>query len=876
MMQRPATSIGSTAAIPPSVPEIRLRPRPLQPLLFRQCVLLAFVFGAGAYLWAPCWVVLGGMVWLDGRCRAPRPIALLLLAAALGFAHAAVNDRSLAPPVPDWMKARRIVPVSAVVSEVRGLPGQRLRLILDGLVVKGEALPGRLVWTWDCPPERPVPGMRVQAELRVLPVGGFRNHDAGGDSGLYWRRQGIFWRTWSGGAVETFHVAPADSRDAAWPERLGHYAAALREAWLAEYVAVLHRLHPMPRTPFQYGEAPAGAPHGWGFLPALVFGDRTWLDLADVDRLTRAGLVHSIALSGQHLAVVGLLAGAVILIWQRRRPDVLLRMPRLKLVLLLSLPLALGYLWLGDAPPSLQRAALMLAFWTLFRLLNRPTAFPDALLAALFCLTLANPALLADIGVQLSFGSVAGIALIAPTLSALWERAFPATRQGFIQFCRNALLGTLACSLAVQIATLPLVLAVFGRVPALFILNLIWLPVLGFWVLPLALLGLAAVVAGLVPLADILLTLAMEPCHLLSEALRFLDAQGWLQSPWLPRPHWTSGLGWVLLAVAAAFALHRPRPLPAVFWRMTGAGLLLLACGPLIWLSGFAGSDIRLRLLDVGQGQAILIEGPGRHRLLIDGGGVRSARFDTGRDILRPILTANTPFSIDRVALSHPDLDHLKGLLFLAGHASMREALLPAVTRGHASAKPLYLSFQQELKSRGVPIRFLYRGDRVALAPGLWLETLAPGRGERQRANDGLVFRLVLHGHGLAIFPGDAEKATLNRLARSGLSLQADVLIAPHHGSRSSVSEAFIRAVNPSAVLVSCGAFNRWNFPSAELSQMLAGLRIPLYTTAEAGELDVLWDATASRLEQGQASSVSDVPYPIISTYQSTMTRGLP
>ncbi|HIU17482.1 MAG TPA: ComEC/Rec2 family competence protein [Candidatus Avidesulfovibrio excrementigallinarum] len=786
------------------------------------------------------------MIWLDRRCGTPRAVVLLSLAVTFGFAYAAVNDRSDPPPTPEWMYDREAVSVSAVVSDTRGLPGQRIRLILDELVARDKPLPGKLVWTWDAPPQRLVPGTRVHIVLRVLPVGGFRNHGAGGDSGLYWRRQGVFWRAWSAGAVEGLTVEQPDSQAASWLERLQHSADALRESWLASYVAALNRLYPIPAKPFRYGEAPAGAPHGWGYLPALVFGDRTWLGLDDVERLTRAGLVHSIALSGQHLAVVGLLAGVVVLILQCVRPGVLLRMARLKLALLLSLPPALGYLWLGDAPPSLQRAALMLAFWTLFRLLNRPTAFPDALLAALCCLTLSDPALLADIGVQLSFGSVAGIALIAPTLSALWERPFSRTRRGAMQFCRNAVLGTLACSLAVQIATLPLVLTIFGRVPALFLLNLPWLPVLGFWVLPLALLGLVAVVAGVTPLADILLRLAAEPCFILSEVLRFLDGQGWLQSPWLPRPHWTSCLGWVLLVLAAAFALHRPRPLPRTFWRMAVAGALLLVCGPLIWLAGCASDDIRLRLLDVGQGQAVLIEGPGHHRLIVDGGGVRSARFDTGRDILRPVLTANSPLCADLVALSHPDLDHLKGLLFLADHASLRQVLLPAVVRGHTSARPLYQTFQDRLGERRIPVRLLERGDRIDIAPGFWIEVLTPDRRERQRANDGLIFRLVLHGHGLAIIPGDAEKATLNRLVRSGLPLQADILIAPHHGSRSSLSASFIRAVNPRAVLVSCGAFNRWGFPSGELRQLLASLRIPLYTTAEFGELDVLWDAALS------------------------------
>lgn len=437
---------------------------------------------------------------------------------------------------------------------------------------------------------------------------------------------------------------------------------------------------------------------GSSIIPALLFGDRYGLNTPDMERINAAGLMHSLALSGQHLAVVGLGALALTGMVGLLAPGLFLRFPAYSLIGLLSLPLAYAYLWLGDAPPSLVRAALMLTIVCLlhcvpdllperFRRNLRPAfTFADVLLLALLCMVLADPLCLYDLGVQLSFSAVAGIALCSPWLSKLWndgpfsfsplkalQGGISPMRAAMSRFARLLWL-TLGCSVAAQLATLPLVLDAFGRSTLWFPINLLWLPALGFIVLPLSFLGLIAAAAGLEQAAAFLLHLANIPCEALLYGLRWLQAHAGLDLFVSPRPHWTAILGFGAAAVALAMRVHRDH-FPHAAKRLLISGALLLSVGPLLWIHAFFEPKISLRVLDVGQGQAILLEWPCGGRALVDGGGLFSDRFDVGRDIVSPVLTANNLPRLDFIAVTHPDRDHLKGLLFIADNYAIKKGL---------------------------------------------------------------------------------------------------------------------------------------------------------------------------------------------------------
>ena len=816
---------------------------PLQPLLFREVCLLLFAAGIMAARFpvpALCCGVLAA--WVDSRLWRPACLLVAGLCMAAGWGMG-MDREPRVPEIPGWvqsgMESRRASAVEGTVILVRGLPDGRMQCILDGVRAEdGETLPGRLALSWQGKPaaQRPIAGQTITGDLIIRPVHGFRNRDTGSIED-YWYRQGVFYQAW------------ARDPDALQISGDPESGAALRERLREQVTGALAAARWLPQ------EAAA-------VIPALLFGDRSGLRQDDLDRINAAGLLHSLALSGQHLAIAGLGALGITFLIGLLVPHLFLRIPSTALIGLLSLPLAAGYLWLGGAPPSLVRAALMLAAACVVRSLpeflperiggwlRTPVAPFDLLLFALLCMLLNDPLCLYDLSVQLSFAAVAGIALALPVWRLLWRRGpfvLPPLELAQCRLSRSRLFFsrsaeliwlTLGCSVAAQLATLPLVLDVFGRSTLWFPLNLLWLPVLGTVVLPLAFLGLILVPFGI----TLPLTLAAIPCEALLELLRWLQIHAGMDTFFTLRPHWSFMPGAAAIAVALLLRVNRPS-LPAAGRRMLAAGAVLLAVGPVLWLYGFLNPVITLRVLDVGQGQGILLEWPHGGRILIDGGGTRSERFDTGRDIISPVLAANRPLRLDALFLSHPDQDHIRGLLFIASHYAVPTACtasLPGLD-GDGTTPPLAAAFSDILRRKGIPRQTLHAGDQVPLADGLVLEILGPPAGVIPSKNNGLIIRIVHNGHGLALIPGDAERAMLRELIRQGVDLTADVLVLPHHGSSSNNLPGLYDAAAPHLAIASAGYDNPYHQPGRRVREDLARRHIPLHVTAGEGEINVRW-----------------------------------
>ncbi|MEG2140010.1 MAG: ComEC/Rec2 family competence protein [Bilophila sp.] len=893
---------------------------PLQPLLFWQTGSLALVAGiVGANAPVMALTALALLCLADSRSWKFARLVLLGLCFGAGWWMGAPPAQQ-AMVVPPWftesLETHKAVRVTGEVVRVEGLPNRRLRLRLHAVRPVAEdnsaLLPGDVNWTWEMPAGalRPIVGQRVSALLKIRPIRGFRNAETNSFED-YWARKGLFFQSWSKEDTAELLV----SGEPSWP-------AALREKLRQ---AVTDALGLEGRVSAQHS---VGA--GGGVIPALLFGDRFYLVTADVDRIKAAGLAHSLALSGQHLTVVGLGALALVAGIGLLVPGVFLHVPASGLLALLSVPLAIGYLWLGNAPPSLVRAVIMLVVWCLFcgvsgglfsRLFcalrgravsssNRLStlAFPDALLVALTCMVFFDPLCVYDIGVQLSFTAVAGLALASPLLRRLWHdgplsfsplsrmRNEITLKQEAGSRCVRFLWLTLGCSLAAQLATLPLTMALFGSTTLWFPTNLLWLPVLGFMVLPLAFLGLIGVAVGWSALGGALLTLAAVPCDWLLHGLCWLQREAGMSAVWGLRPHWTGILGFGAVLVAAAMLVGRVNEgklcVPRAAKRLFAGGILLLLTGSLLRFSGETTQRVTLRMLDVGQGQALLLEWPRvfasgyvlerqaastpplcpadtlmdspqgwsrqagetrTARALIDGGGFFSKNFDSGRDIVSPILTANREPRLDWIALSHPDQDHVRGLLFIGEQFEIEgafTALLPGIDAPPDPPKPLAQALVSVLAQQTIPRHTLHAGDRLILwrddtaseVRELVLQVLAPVPGEVPRANNGLIFRLVYKGRGLALFPGDAEAPYIRALLRRGVELQSEVLIVPHHGSAGSMVPALYKAVQPRLALASAGTFNSYRLPSWRVRETLEKQAVPLRSTAEEGGIVCTWE----------------------------------
>ncbi len=787
-------------------------------LLFWEILFCAF--GLGLFLpvfTLPAAVALG-LAWLLARGGLRRSGRLLFAACfLLGAAWAWAWLPAAPGPDPAWLEPGGKLAVRGVVAEVEPRDAGRINLFLDQVRITppdGEpeySLPGRLLLAWDWPPERPGPGREVQGRLRVLPVGGFRNPGTW-DYDFYRARQGVFHRAYARGGKD-LELGPA-AEGAAWR---------LRE----------HLRRAVSGPGGEHDEQPG---QGRAVLLALLLGDRSLLDPATTDLFRDASLSHSLALSGLHLGFVCGLGFALAWLAGRARPGLLLVVPRPRLGVLLALPLALGYLWLGGATPSLVRSFLMFASWGLLLLLGRGRVAVDGLLLALAGILLASPLSAYDLRLQLSALAVAGIIAFVPPAM---RRLEPLTRDRRWRGLALAAAGLLATSVAANLVLAPIMAWDFGDVPLNFLPNLFWLPVLGLAVLPAGLVGMAlAALPWTAGLGQAVLGADAALAEACLKVLGLAQDGGLLPSLAVLRPAWPALLGhFLLLALAAGLARFRPRTAALA----AGLGLSLLLAPALMRGGDAARNEVRLTLLDTGQSQAVLVEAPGGMRLLVDGGGSVSRTFDLGRAVTGPALTANRPPRLDLVALSHQDADHSQGLV----HVLRRFRVARFAGNGLLPEGRLGEDFAAALASSGLTPEVWAAGEAHALAPDLTLEILHPAPGGRYKnTNDtSLALRLAWRGRGLAVLCGDLERPGLADLLARNPDLGAEVLVLPHHGANSSLVPELYGRVAPRLALAAVGEHNSYGFPGAKVQAELERRGIPLWTTGAVGAITVAFPA---------------------------------
>lgn len=880
--------------------------RYLPSLLFRQTLILSLIAGACAVR-APsvgaALLVLLVLVPERGRGGDAVRRGLKLLAAFFVGAVAVVLALPEVPDKPLWAAVpRQALLVEGLVDSASGLPGGRVRLLLRGLkqadipsdvspehrerMRKAMAaprfahaesgkksyagglfhndravLPGLVSLTLDARQMehsgRPLPGQKVTALLRLFPSGGSRNAGESG-FGRYWAAREVWHNArlvWSRGEVLFLRFEAGKG----W----SYASAAMRESWRSAMVALLGRGLP-PHEGGAEGMASAqgaGAAFSQGaaMLVALLFGDRSVLSPHTIDLFTRAGLVHSLALSGQHLALAALFAVFSVAVLSLFAPRVFQRCPRRTLLAYASLPFALAYLFLGGAPFSLVRAALMMLAGAVFLCLRRASAPLDALFAAVLLLFLAWPPAVFELSVQLSVLAVAGIMGSMPLLSALDARLAVGRTEAFWRRAAKKLLraaaSLLLVSLAAQAAVLPILVMNFGVVSPQFWLNLVWLPPLTFLTLPLAACGLLLAVMDVPSLASLLFTLAAWPADLMLALLEKLDSIGGLPFVQSFRPSPLSALGYGAVLAAAAFMAQA-----RLDGRAVGSSLRrLLAFGAVLFLLGFVPrcfddgrawleKRVSLTMIDVGAGQAVLLEYPGG-RILVDGGGSTSPFFDCGRSIVAPRLTEGRLPRLDAVIVSHCDVDHARGLRWILEHFQVGALYWSAIS-AHRADSGEGLALRERARARGIPERILRQGEALELNEGLKLEVLAPALpeglplpSEKDLSSNSasLALRLSHKGQGLALLCGDMLSASLKALAHSGQELAAEALVLPHHGAASSFQKAFYRKVAPRVALASAAPFSHFGFPSRIVREEMARNAIPLLSTSELGTFSVHW-----------------------------------
>lgn len=533
-----------------------------------------------------------------------------------------------------------------------------------------------------------------------------------------------------------------------------------------------------------------------GAIAALVLGDDSGLAEADWRVLQATGTVHLLVISGQHVALLGGLLYALVLglfrlgLWPRD-------WPWLPCACALALAGALGYGWLAGFEVPVQRACVMLGSVLLWRWRFRHLGVWLPLLAALTLVLLVEPLASLQAGFWLSFGAVA---LLAWCFDG---RLAPA--RGWLLLPR--------VQWAMTLGLLPLLVGLGLPVSLSGLLaNLLAVPWVGLGVVPLALLGtlllpLPGVGAGLLWLAGLQLDWLFQLLGLLAE-----QAPAW---SFAAAPPWALplGLSGVLLALL-------PAGLPL---RLLGALMLLPLLAPPA--PAIPEGQAEVRVLDVGQGLAVLVR-TARHQLLYDAGPAGRG-FDSGEKVVLPALRGLGVAGLDVLLLSHADRDHAGGARALLAGLPVERLL---------SGEPAALRLPLDAESCRDGERWQW--DGVDFTTWRW-----PQAADGNDAS--CMLRIEARGERL-LLTGDIGVRTEAWLRASGRELDADWLLAPHHGSRSSSSAAFVAAVAPRAVLVSRGWGNGFGHPHPQVLARYRAAGAQVRDTAVEGALRLRLGARGS------------------------------
>ncbi len=250
-------------------------------------------------------------------------------------------------------------------------------------------------------------------------------------------------------------------------------------------------------------------------------------------------------------------------------------------------------------------------------------------------------------------------------------------------------------------------------------------------------------------------------------------------------------------------------------------------------------AELKIDILDVGQGDAILIRTPYEQNILIDGGPDNSVLEGLGESL---------PFydkEIDLMILTHPHSDHVVGLVEVLKRYDVDKVIYTGVT--HTTDD--YLAFLKAVKEEGSEIKIIEGPQEITLGNGLELEILYPLRSFKDKKvpnlnNTSIVARLVYKDRSF-LFTGDAEEELEKELIESGQDLKADVLKAGHHGSKTSSSEAFLKVVDPELAVVSVGEDNSFGHPSELTLRRMERLGINILRTDLLGTITIESDGLA-------------------------------
>ncbi|WML45372.1 DNA internalization-related competence protein ComEC/Rec2 [Neobacillus sp. PS3-40] len=548
---------------------------------------------------------------------------------------------------------------------------------------------------------------------------------------------------------------------------------------------------------------------------ALLFGDRSLMDPEVLSDYQRVGIIHLLAISGLHVSLlIGMLYYMGLRVGATR--EFMINF------ILMILPV---YAILTGGSPSVIRAVLMIFLvmatmkWKIVLKLNPLDAISLAFSIFLFF----DPLVLFDVGFQLSFSVSFAIILSAPSI---------------LQRYQNSLSKMIVISVISQISALPFLLFHFyGASMISIVANLIYIPLFSFILLPgLYLLFLFQLLFGTLPIwiMNFFVKVIQSSSLLVNNISHFSFAEI------VPgKPSWFFLILYAVVIIAIFFIWETEH--------FTAKQVLLLCLGSFLFTFQQGWNRIdpvgEVTMIDVGQGDSILIHLPyGKGNYLIDTGGslqfsesqwrMKARPFEVGKDVVVPYLKGKGITKIDKLILTHGDMDHIGGAFSLIKELKVKQIVMPSI----ADPSETEMAIEKEAKMKKIQI--------VKVSDGYYWENsnsffqiLSPEKnfvGVRNRGSIGLFAGI---GGLTWFFGGDLDQVGEEEIIKKYPKLSFDVLKVGHHGSKTSSSQAFLNQCKPKISLLSVGEKNRYGHPNQEVLQGLKQIHSTIYRTDNKGAI---------------------------------------
>ncbi len=719
------------------------------------------------------------MIIRDIRYHSRAAISPLILLAALGYI---AIQHWVCPRLPDNHISRfcedQYQEITGIVAEEPVNKNNRLRFVLNTEMLMGVPVTGKLRLT-SAPNETEIHcGDRISVQAKIRTPRNFHN-----PGGFDYERYLAFQKIW----------ATAYAKQIVIVEKNADTGIRWRIEKIRLKISEFMRRHGEGKDETE-------------LLRALIIGDQSSISESVYDDFRRTGTAHLIAVSGLNIGIIAMLSFRLFRWFLSRFKFFLFRAWTKKGAFLLSLfPTAAYVLISGMAPPALRSFWMVIVFLAATFFEKEQDSVNTLAFAALIILSIDPPSLF-SVSFQLSFAAIFWI-------------VYPMS-----EMPKTPRLRILTSSTFAILGTLPIVSLYFNQCSIIGLLaNLFFIPVFGYVIVPL---GLSSVF--LYPLSESIASwIVILSNRILKFNLILLDilADIPLASVRTVTPSYLEIILYYLMFAALLNWKKKAAKITAALVLIAAIGDVGYWCYERYW-----NPNLRVTFIDVGQGNSALIEMPEGHCMLIDGGGLEGSAFDIGSAVVAPFLWQKKIVTIDTMVMSHPHQDHAGGLHYIAENFDVKRLWM----NGQEADSENYRKFMETIRNRNISVPKFADIFGLHDINGVAVKILYPQKdfqGFGDENNNSLVLKLEF-GKISFLFPGDIKKEGERELVEtSGTDLKSTVLLAPHHGSRTSGSKIFLESVNPEYLVISVGWKNRFHLPNSKKLKEYQSRQIPIFRT---------------------------------------------